>query len=179
MALSFELDLDQYVLERNVVTILDVLSDIGGFAEVIAFSGGVVLSFLNYQNFNSYLAQKLFKMENRNKGPQKNENSRLMRTRVGNSILCFRDNLPRCCTFCCPQASAKKAMLRARLALEKEIDVVEMLRMHRYLREMFKKVYTEEEMAELQQRNDFIIIKEESEDEMGEQQNFMGVVKDD
>lgn len=49
------------MLERSVVTILDVLSDIGGFAEVIAFTGGIFLSVLNYQNFNSYLASKLFK----------------------------------------------------------------------------------------------------------------------
>ena len=139
MALSFEMDPDKHVIQREIVTILDVLSDIGGFAEVIAFTGGIFLSVLNYKDFNNYLASKLFKME----GPDKTEPIKFKRTRVGNSFLFCRDNAPLFCTSCCKLSRERKAMKRAREALAKEIDVVEMLRMNRYIRELLDKFFTE------------------------------------
>jgi len=61
MAISFELDQDLRVVERSIVNIMDVISDIGGFVEIMTITGSIFLSIFNYQKFNSYLVSKLFK----------------------------------------------------------------------------------------------------------------------
>lgn len=61
MAISFELDQDLIVVERDITNIMDVISDIGGFVEIMSITGSVFLTIFNYQNFNNYLVSKLFK----------------------------------------------------------------------------------------------------------------------
>ena len=49
-------------MTRNGYTILDVLSDMGGMQRVLFSIFSVVTSVLNYSNFDSYLASKLYKL---------------------------------------------------------------------------------------------------------------------
>ena len=60
IAISIEHDLDQQVIMREVLTAMDVLADIGGFAEVLIFTSSLILSIFNYQYLNSLLASKLY-----------------------------------------------------------------------------------------------------------------------
>ena len=50
------------MVTRNGYTILDVLSDMGGMQRVLFSFFSVVTSVLNYSNFDSYLASKLYKV---------------------------------------------------------------------------------------------------------------------
>ena len=61
MAISFEMDLDLRVIERSIENIVDVMSDIGGFNEILSLIGTFFLSIINYQKFDNYLTSKLFK----------------------------------------------------------------------------------------------------------------------
>ena len=60
------MNLDQTVVTRNGYTVLDVLSDMGGFQRVLYSFFTVVASILNYSHFDSYLASKLYKLEDVN-----------------------------------------------------------------------------------------------------------------
>ena len=63
----------------------------------------------------------------------------------------------------------------------KELDVIEMLRMHRYLREMFKNQLSQEQISDMAQRNDFVIIDNDSDVQNLTQQesNRIGVLQKD
>ena len=63
MSFSFELSLDQIVIERNIYNTLDLLSDIGGFMSI--FTGGIsfALALWNYKNFEYHFLENFFKMK--------------------------------------------------------------------------------------------------------------------
>ena len=65
--MSFEMNLDQTVVTRDGYTILDVLSDMGGFQRVLFSFFSIVAAILNVSNFDSYLASKLYKLDDNNK----------------------------------------------------------------------------------------------------------------
>ena len=60
MAFGFECNLDQEVIVRETLTLLDVLADIGGFAEVLVFTCALILEVFNHKYLEHVLASKLF-----------------------------------------------------------------------------------------------------------------------
>ena len=56
MALTFEVNPDLAVITRNNYTALDLLSDVGGLAEVLFFIMSIVVSLANYGLLNNFLA---------------------------------------------------------------------------------------------------------------------------
>ena len=50
------------IVGRVNVTILDVLSDIGGLVEVLFFIIGAFVYVVNYEHLNNHLAAKLYKL---------------------------------------------------------------------------------------------------------------------
>ena len=65
--LSFRMSLDQTVVTRNGYTVLDVLSDMGGFQRVLYSFFSLIAYILNMSNFDSYLASKLYKLSDNSK----------------------------------------------------------------------------------------------------------------
>ena len=55
------------MVTRDGYTILDVLSDMGGFQRVLFSFFSVIATILNMSNFDSYLASKLYKLNDSNK----------------------------------------------------------------------------------------------------------------
>ena len=45
---------------RETVTVMDVLADVGGMAEVLAFGTGILINLINYKYLDSVLLSKLF-----------------------------------------------------------------------------------------------------------------------
>ena len=64
--ISFEVDLDQTVIQRIGYTIPDLLSDIGGIEALVLSLFGVILSFWNHNNFDNHLVSKFYKLKNKN-----------------------------------------------------------------------------------------------------------------
>ena len=62
MEISIEMNLDQITIARSVYTTLDVLSDIGGIQEILMSGMGMLLGIWNYQNFDNYMASRLYKV---------------------------------------------------------------------------------------------------------------------
>ena len=65
--MTFEMSLDQTVVTRSGYTILDVLADIGGFQRVLYSFFSVIAYVLNTNNFDGYLASKLYKLSGTSK----------------------------------------------------------------------------------------------------------------
>ena len=57
--LMFELSDDLTLIERNHYTYLDVAADAGGLQSIVATLCSAILSVINYNNFNNYLADKI------------------------------------------------------------------------------------------------------------------------
>ena len=60
MSIPFEVDFDRSVIHRDSYTIIDVLSDIGGLNGLITSFLAVLVSILNHNNFDSFLASQLY-----------------------------------------------------------------------------------------------------------------------
>ena len=48
MSVSFEMDLDQYAIERSQFTVLDLLSNIGGLESIFISVMGLIVSIWNW-----------------------------------------------------------------------------------------------------------------------------------
>ena len=65
MDITVELNQNQEVLVRNVYTILDVLSDIGGMQSFICSGFSLILACFNYKNLDNYMASHLYRIKNK------------------------------------------------------------------------------------------------------------------
>ena len=77
--MTFELDQNFVVTDRQVYSVLDWLGDIGGLVESLFFIGGIVLMVFNYTYFDFLITSHLFKVrskdESNKKKPLSNDNS--------------------------------------------------------------------------------------------------------
>ena len=62
MMLSFEINKNLDSIGRQGYNFIDMLSDIGGIQAIIVATFGLVLAILNHNYFDSYMAQKLYKI---------------------------------------------------------------------------------------------------------------------
>ena len=61
--LSFEMDLNQYSIERAGYNILDMLSNIGGIQGLLVSFFLTILSVFNYKNFDNVMAAQFYKLK--------------------------------------------------------------------------------------------------------------------
>ena len=71
MQVTFELDQNFVVTDRQVYSVLDWLGDIGGLETALMLILGYMNSFVNYEAFEDFLVSKLFR-------PSKNHSSHAM-----------------------------------------------------------------------------------------------------
>ena len=60
VSVTYELDLDLTVIDRQAYSVLDWLGDIGGLTEAIFFISGTFLILFNYRKFESMMVSYLF-----------------------------------------------------------------------------------------------------------------------
>ena len=71
MQVTFELDQNFVVTDRQVYSVLDWLGDIGGLVESLFFIGGIVLMVFNYTYFDYLINSHLFKVRSKDGGNKK------------------------------------------------------------------------------------------------------------
>ena len=137
MEMSFEMNLDQTVITRDGYTILDVLSDMGGFQRVLFSFFSIIAAILNMSNFDSYLASKLYKLNDNNKhlGQDQNQSHKPSKSiyfqhKETSSLKEFIGKILPRKMLCkaCRKNKRQKDIKMAVDSLEKEIDIVEMIR---------------------------------------------------
>ena len=69
--MTFELDQNFVVTDRQVYSVLDWLGDIGGLVESLFFIGGIVLMVFNYTYFDYLINSHLFKVRSKDGGNKK------------------------------------------------------------------------------------------------------------
>ena len=55
--------MDLTLIQRNGYTLLDILSDVGGFQGILISGITFILGILNYNDLDNYLVSKLFKYD--------------------------------------------------------------------------------------------------------------------
>ena len=67
MGVTFELNQDVFVVERDLLTILDAFAEAGGFESALILACSVGLSFMNANNLDNFLAKQLFEFKDARK----------------------------------------------------------------------------------------------------------------
>ena len=61
VSVTFELDLDKSVIDRQVYSILDWLGDIGGLVEALFFIGSTILAVFTFKQFDALMVSHLYR----------------------------------------------------------------------------------------------------------------------
>ena len=57
------MNLNQLSINRQIYSSLELISDIGGIQAILLSLFGFILSVFNYNNFDTFLASRLFKLK--------------------------------------------------------------------------------------------------------------------
>ena len=174
------MNFSEKLISRAGYTFLDYLSDIGGMQGLLISGVSYFVSFWNYNYFDNYMVTRLFKIkkkkcqdvDNCEQGPVYNTSpsrsqfkhyfhkSEFMRPRKGyNPKEYIIDLLPtRCKKRYCRADRLETGFVKAREALQKEINFVEMLKQQRFVKNALKILLSREQRMELKERCRYICI---------------------
>ena len=74
MMVSVEMNMDLLSVGRVGYNVIDMFSDIGGIQSIIMTTFALILSVLNHNYFDSYMAQKLYKIVRRHNRTEEGQN---------------------------------------------------------------------------------------------------------
>ena len=135
-ALAIDVNPHLPVVSRSNYTVLDVMSDVGGLAEVLFLFVSLGVSLLNYKNLNSFLTAKLYKMK-AHSDPETLAN--LTPTKCCNIRDFIFDCLPLRCQRKWRLPRKQILMREGHRRVNKERDIVNVFRSLRYLKAVVKK----------------------------------------
>ena len=144
--ITIQMSLDQTLIERTGYTVVDILSDVGGLQGILISVLSLLLSILNHSQLESYLASKLFKSDHIFLTPlARMENLKLY---------CIKKILPH--RLACYHQQQKQAALdKARAALDKEMNVIKLIRSSRYFHLALKHLLDPQVRKELKKESQF------------------------
>ena len=106
---------------------MDVLSDVGGLQGILISAISVILSIINHNYLENYLVSKLFKS-----GAVSLADSQIQNIKEF-CLGLLPDKL-----VCCAKRRKQIAMEKARTALEKEMDIIKLVRSRRFVHKALK-----------------------------------------
>ena len=115
------------------------MSDIGGLQNILlSFSMGLLV-LLNYNNFDSYLASRLYKIQDNSDGQIDNikASSSIEPTKWCNVYEFILDAIPGClkCKKCkCKKTRKMESREQARALMNEEINIVDIIKSRRYFK---------------------------------------------
>ena len=142
-----EMNAELTIVERTGYTILDVLSDVGGLQGILISGISLLLSILNYGHLDNYMVTKLYKQES---------NASLtvlpMTARIKEF---FIERLLPSKLVCCNRERNRLAMDKARASLDKEADILGIVRTQRFVLLALEQLLTPARLKELKARSMF------------------------
>ena len=143
------MSMDQTLVERSGYTVLDILSDVGGMQGFLISAISLLLSILNHNHLENYMVSKLFKYKG-------NENSTtLTATHTWGFIsFCIEKVLPQK-MVCCHQSRKQRALKEARASLEKEVDILKLIRSRRFVHLALKHLLDPQLRKEFKEKSQF------------------------
>ena len=124
------MSLDRHLTVRDNFQLLDMLGDIGGVQAILFSIFQFVLFFINYNNFDTFMASKLYKIKlpSAEDEEQKDQSyfarsSFFEPSKCNNLLQYTNDSLPSWLK-CCKESRKDKAIKKAILSMDGEIDIV-------------------------------------------------------
>ena len=145
------MDLDLLYEERNNYTVFDMLSDIGGINSIMFSVTFFLLQVINYNHLESYMAAQLFKLQPENI-EQKNDLQSFDTPKCGNIKEFLIDSLPKR-MICCKKTRRQIGLEQARASLDKEIDIIDMIKSRRFFYMAFQRLLSASEIKQLEERS--------------------------
>ena len=129
-------------IEREGYQSLDLLSDVGGIWAILSSVFASVLTFLNYNNFDTFMASRLFKIKKENTENIKYDNyseqsNYFTPPKFDNLKQYTMKVLPRR-LVCCKKSRKERAIAKAIKEMDDEIDIIEMIKSRRYFKEALR-----------------------------------------
>ena len=139
------MSMDRILIERNGYTMFDLLSDLGGLQGILISGISFLLSILNFNHLNGFLASRLFKADQ----------MALEAFSTNDSIKAFIIGLLPRKLVCCRERRKQVVMEQARAALEKELDIVHLVRSRRFIKIALKHLLGRQLRKEFKARSNF------------------------
>ena len=138
--LMFHIDHEVTLIQRQVYNSFMLFGDVGGFSGLLIGLGSFIVSFLNFQNAENYVAQFLYKSKtNSEDGDQLSTEDniegedRLDPRKQKSLIEYLQSSLLKCCLVACLRKRRRDRVFeRAREKLGRELDLVQLLQQIRF-----------------------------------------------
>lgn len=138
VSVTIEMNLNLMHYERNVYTIFDMLSDVGGLSGLFVSCFAMFAGVWNYNSFDNFMVSRLFKIKKPKEEIEEDMGfySQSDYIKIGRCpffMEYLQSWLPKCChCFCLKRNRRQIAMQQAREKLDKEINIIEMVKAWRY-----------------------------------------------
>ena len=174
MDIDIQMNPDLIIIERKGYQILDFLSDLGGMEAFLFSIFSVVLSFLNYNHFNTHMASRLYKiksdinMHDQNIRASKKlekehtEAKFIKMVEIGNFKAFFIDCLPGFLT-CCKRSRYERGLMKAERQMSHEINIINIIKSRRFFKTAFQFLLSTQKRIELKRLSRYSCIDPDEE----------------
>lgn len=157
ISVTVEMNLDVQHYERKVFTYFDMLSDIGGLTGILGTIFGLISAQWNYDSFDNHMVSRLFKIKKPEDeiSPEEEYFARSSFIQYDGLPFCFNwmlSLLPKCC-HCCKRSRKQIALQMAREKLNKEINIIEIVKSWRYYESALHHLLPEKKRLDLKARS--------------------------
>ena len=163
------MSLDLIRHERKQLTMLDMLSEIGGFSGLVFSTFALFQGLWNFNALENYMVSRLFKVKlAEDTIDRKKELFHHSEYIKDNKIPYFREilqrALPKICVRCCclRKTRRERAMQMARGALAEEINIIEIIKLQRYFHSVIHNLLNEKSRMGLKARSRYHMIDPEN-----------------
>ena len=122
------MDLNRVDYSRSRYTVFDLLSDVGGLSGIFFSVFAVIMSAWNFNSLDNYMVMHLFKEKVNDDGESKSGSKFFPEKRLPYFKDYFMSWVPACCQRCCQPTRRERAFEIARERLEKEMNIIEMVK---------------------------------------------------
>lgn len=169
--ITIEMDLNLTVVARDIYTGLDWISDIGGIQGMLISFVAVFMMYWNYNQLSNYLVTRLYKMKKPDARKRvylnPDDSAEFIFPRIlSNPRDAFCDLLPSCLQ-CCRSNRRDASLQIGRDKLDKEINIIEIIKSRRYFKASLKLLLTKKQRERLQRKTQYIHVDPEGSDESG------------
>ena len=149
MDITIEMNLSESVIARAGYNLLDYLSAIGGMQAMLMSCVAYFLAIWNYNSFENFMVTRLFRMRKKNAEKIENPWKRSSYVKPGffanitDYICAWVPTLLRSCK-CCNWNRKATYFEKARVQLENEINIIDIIKSRRYFAMALKVLLTKE-----------------------------------
>ena len=149
---------------------LDLLSDIGGFTSIFISGLSFLITIWNYKNFEYHFLTNFFKKKvtKTNKQLKVNSENKSNNENFASGKICnlkeyLLELIPSLTKVsCCRRNSKHAAIEKARIALNKEVNIIEIIRVLRYLKHAMRQVLPKQIRIEAKKSSRYVYLDSES-----------------